>query len=155
MNEILILLLFMTAVGVSNEDPSRDGPRPGSWSIAGKDTRQWQGVLTLESTTRNAFNGCVEWKSLDAPVASGLEEVVGDYIPETREFRMQGIQLLDAAENLAQGASYRAWVNTDGRLVYGGRWFGEEVEDGVWSARHEKTEATDACREWHRRHAKP
>lgn len=112
--------------------PSSEGPELGWWEVRGRGGRDWEGTLVLERMGE-VCAGHVEWRAASGPHARGRESLEGTFDARTRTLALRGRELVDAAGNIVR-AEYRARVAESGRALVEGRWSGEGVIPGEWSA---------------------
>lgn len=113
-----------------------DGPRLGTWYLVGWDTSHWRAELVIDRREGPRYTGRIIWRAVTGDPAGGTEPFHGEYDAPTGTFRMQGEPLQGASGDIASGARYEAQVVCDGRYLALGRWYGEDVEEGTWVARH-------------------
>lgn len=131
-----LFLSLLTGLGVADAH-AESGPRPGTWYLVGRDTTYWRAEMILERRDGNHYAGQMTWHALADEPAGGTEPFQAEYDPATHTLRMQGEPVRNATGNIASGARYEARVACDGAYLAYGRWWGTDIADGTWTARHQ------------------
>jgi hypothetical protein len=116
------------------------GPRLGTWYLVGRDTTYWRAEMVIERNDGQGYAGKLTWRAVGGEPAGGIEPFHAEYDPATQTFRMRGGAVQEATGNIASGAHYQARVTCDGRYLVHGHWWGDGIEDGTWTARHQTGE---------------
>lgn len=146
MKRLLFLILsFVFVYGCRGETVAaqrskiRVSPRIGIWKLTGKDTENtaWQGQIrftqknVLEKSVK--YKGYFNWLSSDRKT-SGREDFTGSFNKQTGILRLRSLGVKNNKGELAPG-NYKAFITDKGKRISRGRWSGDNIVSGSWSAR--------------------
>jgi len=129
----LVVLLAVGFLGLARAETTV-GPQLGTWELVGKDKREWKATLVFTKRIGTKYEGYFKWLALSGEPSSGHEPFEGIFNPTTRLITLKGLDMQDKTGNIATGSIYEATVSEDGYHLRDGKWFGQNVLPGTWTA---------------------